>query len=55
MTLFDKFRNKASDAAGGVVEPVETVMNAVLIGGLTAGLLMGGAYLFSKVKNKRKS
>jgi hypothetical protein len=53
MGIFKRLFQKASDTTNGIAEPVQTVSNAVLIGGITAGLLVGGTYLYSKVKKKR--
>lgn len=52
MGLFQRIFKRASDAASEVSEPVQTVSNAVLIGGIAAGLMVGGAYIYNRVKNK---
>lgn len=52
MGIFQRIFKRASDAASDVAEPVQTVSNAVLIGGIAAGLVVGGAYFYNKIKNK---
>jgi hypothetical protein len=51
--LFRSIFKRASDAASEVAEPVQTVSSAVLIGGIAAGLVVGGSILYSKMKSKR--
>lgn len=52
MGIFKSLFNKASNKTNELAEPVQSVSNAVLIGGITAGLIMGGAYLYGRVKKK---
>lgn len=52
MGIFKALFKRASDKTNELAEPVQTVSNVMLIGGLTAGLIMGGVFIYSKVKKK---
>jgi hypothetical protein len=53
MKFFRNLFRRASDKADNLVEPVHHVSNAMLVGGITAGLIVGGAYVYSRVRKKQ--
>lgn len=50
---FEKARDDLKEAASKVTEPATPIMNAILIGGLTAGLLAGAVFAWHKLRKDR--
>ncbi len=54
LNLFRTTKRKINHTTGELSEPTQNIMNAVLVGGVTAGVLLGGAYVYGRLKGKKK-